>query len=156
MQSNKRVLVWTLILFISTLSWMVFEKLMGWHGVRISDHATYSIFYDALFILVFYLAFRANKQQSDHLSWKDGFFFGLKITTLMALLSPLTQTIIHRIISPEFFPNIIDFAVENNILSRSEATERFNLTTYMVQNAIGTSILGLLTTCTMALIMRKR
>lgn len=156
MQSNKRVLVWTLILFISTLSWMVFEKLMGWHDDRIADHATYSLFYDALFILIFYLAFRVNMQQSDLLLWKDGFFFGMKITTLMVLLSPLTQTIIHRVISPEFFPNIIDFAVENNILSRTEASERFNLTTYMVQNAIGTSILGLLTTSMMALIMRKR
>lgn len=149
---------WAFLFFILTLAWMLFEKMLGWHGSRISEHATYSFFYDALFIAIFMMAFRDKKRHffSGDFTWKHGFIFGLHLTIIIALLSPITQTIVHKIISPEYFPNIIDLAIENQLLSREAAEARFNLRSYMVQNTIGTFLLGLLTTVFMAILFRHR
>lgn len=154
----KLILKWALILFGATIVWMVFEKLMGWHGPRIADHATYTNLYDLVFLTVFVFAFRdkRSRQPDGILTWKEGLLYGISITAVITLLSPLTQTIIHRLISPEFFPNIINMAVEKQILTQESASARFNLTSYIFQNMIGTFILGTVFTMILALFFGKQ
>lgn len=154
----KVALKWALLLFLATLTWMVFEKLMGWHGDRIDEHAIYTNLYDLVFLLVFIFAFREKRSSypDRKMTWKQGLIFGLVITVLITALSPLTQTIIHKVISPEFFPNIIAMAVDQEILTREAAEARFNLGSYILQNMIGTFILGLLFTMILTIVFGKR
>lgn len=153
----KSEIKWGIILFIVTLLWVIFEKLMGWHGERISQHASYSIIYDFVFLLVYAIAFREEyrKRPGTSLKWSQGFKFGVGITIIITGLSPITQTIIHKVISPEFFPNIIKLAVENDILTQTVAEERFNLSSYILQNILGTFILGLFCAAILALLFGR-
>lgn len=152
----RLALIWTSILFVVTLCWMTFEKLMGWHDEAIAEHAVMTNLYDACFVLIFALAFLHYRKLLGSLSFQQGFMFGLMITIMIALLSPLTQTIIHEVISPSYFQNIIEYAVSNNYLTREAAEGNFNLSSYILQNFIGTLILGSIVSAIMALLMRKK
>lgn len=152
----KLPIKWGLILFLATLIWMYFEKIMGWHGENIMDHALYTNLYDIVFALIYYLAFTEYRNSKDEVSFKDGLFFGIKLTAFIAFVSPITQSVIHKIISPEFFPNIIKLAVDNKILSPEQAKAQFNLASYIIQNFIGTAILGIIMTLIIATLRRKK
>lgn len=144
-------LKWTVILFAMTLLWKLFEKMMGWHGPRIDQHALYSNLYDLLFVVLFIFSLleERKKAANQKFSWRQGFLSGIIIAGLITALSPLTQFLTHRLISPEFFPNIINFAVDNGVLSRETASAKFNLNNYILENLIGTAILG--TACALIL-----
>ncbi|NBB88683.1 MAG: DUF4199 family protein [Bacteroidetes bacterium] len=81
---------------------------------------------------------------------------GLLITLIVAVLSPLTQWIISTIISPNYFSNAIEYAVSSgNIETREAAEAYFNLSSYIIQSAIGALIMGVVTTAIVAIFMRK-
>ena len=69
----KQEVKWAIILFTVTIIWMVFEKLMGWHGLNIGDHATYTNIYDLLFAGVFALAFREQRSRTEYFPFKNAF-----------------------------------------------------------------------------------
>ncbi len=146
----KVVFKWAIVFFITTMLWMLFEKWMGWHDVRIAAHATYSLIYDLLFFAVYLFAlldFRKSLTQAY--TWKKGIYYGILLTVVVTGLSPLVQTIMHTMISPDFFGNVITLAVENNLLSPDAARAKFNLTNYILENVFGTFLLG--TFCTLLL-----
>ncbi|MDH4298999.1 MAG: DUF4199 family protein [Cyclobacteriaceae bacterium] len=93
----KSEIKWGIILFIATLLWVIFEKLIGWHAERISQHARYSIIYDFVFLLVYAIAFREEyrKRPGTLLKWNQGFKFGVGITIIITGISKF---------HPSFFP----------------------------------------------------
>jgi hypothetical protein len=149
---------WGLIFFVVTLCWILFEKAMGWHGDNISQHAKYSIIYDAVFISIYSLAFWNKKKQvlPGAFTWGRGFKFGAALTGMVTALSPLVQIIMHKLISPAFFPNVIKLAVENNLLTQSAAEKQFNLGNYIIENIIGTFALGILCSLILAIIFKTK
>ena len=146
---------YSLLIFVVTLFWVVFEKQMGWHDVHIADHATFSLIYD--FILLTLFAFAFLTQRVAHVekarSWWSRLGFGIRISLMVTVLSPLVQWLIHEVISPNFFENIINYAVENNYLSTNEAVAKFNLKNYVFENLIGTSIIGFIYSLLLATII---
>ena len=157
-QTLSSVLKWALIFFGMTIFWICFEKWMGWHGPQIGQHATFSLFYDGLFVLVFLLAFRDQRHQDPEFgsSWHARLLYGLALTLAVTALSPIVQYLWHQVISPEFFPNIIEMAVEHQILSKAQAEAQFNLASYIRQNLIGTFIFGVLSTGILSIFIRNR
>lgn len=151
-------LEWAGIFFLVTLAWMSLEKSLGWHDIHIADHALYTNIYDLLFIVMMALAMRSikTKRYQGKMSWKQGIISGMWITLILAALSPLTQWITHRLISPEFFPNIIQFVTDNDLMSREAAVAQFNLPNYIWQNLVGTLILGTAATVVLAHIFRTK
>jgi len=148
---------WGLIFTAVALLWMVFEKSMGWHGERIDQHATYTNFFGILAIVVFVFALLDKRRQlGGVMSWKEGFISGAIISLVVAILSPFAQWLTHRVISPEYFPNAIDFAVANNKATQEEAEAYFNLGNYMLQGSIGGLVMGLVTAAIVALFLRKK
>ena len=148
---------WGLIFAGVALLWMVFEKWMGWHDEGIDKHATYTLFFFPVAILIYVLALREKRQQlGGAMSWKEGFISGLIIAVVVALLSPLSQYIVHTFISPEYFENIITYSVDNNLTTQEEAEAYFNLVSYMRQGFIGALIAGLFTSAVVALILRTK
>lgn len=147
---------WSVLFFVATITWMLLEKLMGWHGPRINQHAQFSNLYDGVFVAVFALAFWENRRKAatNKLGWVKGFLFGLGITLIVTALSPLTQTIIHKVISPEFFSNVIRLAVDNEMLTQEAAEAKFNLRNYIFENLVGTFVLGICCTAVLAFVFR--
>jgi hypothetical protein len=149
---------WASILFTVTLLWKVFEKIMGWHGPQIEKHALYSNMYDLLFVTIFVFALLGirKKRFAGEMTWKQGFLSGLIITVLITAVSPITQFLAHKVISPEFFPNIINLAVENGVLSSETAEAKFNLNNYILENLVGTAIIGTVCALLLPLFMMKK
>ena len=146
---------WGLIFTGVALLWMVFEKLMGWHGEKIEMHPVYTNFFAIIAITVFVFALRDKRRQlGGVMNWKEGFIAGAIISVVVALLSPLSQYIVHAFLSPEYFPNAISYAVENGKMDQQAAAAYFSLKSYIVQAAIGGLIMGLITSAIVALFVR--
>lgn len=147
---------WGLLFTAAALLWIVFEKAMGWHGPKIEVHSIYTNFFAVLAILIYVLAFRdKRKNDSGMMQWKHGFFYGVGISVVVILLNPISQWIISSLISPEFFPNAINFAVESGKLSTEEAVAYFNLKSYIIQGTFGGLILGAVTSGIVAFFIQK-
>jgi len=153
----KSEIKWGLIFTAAALLWMVFEKAMGWHGPKIELHHIFTNFFAVLAIGIYILAFLdKRKNNQGPMQWKHGFFFGIGIAVVVTILNPLSQWIISRLISPEFFPNAIKHAVENTHLSQEEAETYFSLKNYIIQGTYGGLIMGAVTAAIIALFIQKK
>jgi subtilase family serine protease len=75
---------------------------------------------------------------------------------IVTLLSPVTQLITSLVISPEYFPNAISYAVSSGALTAEAAAAYFNLQNYIIQGLIGAPILGIITTAIVAIFTRRK
>jgi len=78
------------------------------------------------------------------------------ITSIVTLITPLTQYITSEIITPEYFPNIINYTVEQGEMTREAAEQYFNLNNYMIRATIGAFVMGIITTAIVAIFTMKR
>lgn len=148
---------WALIFTAVALLWMVFEKAMGWHGEKIEQHPIYTNLFAILAIGLFVFALREKRKQlGGTMTWQQGFISGLIISVIIAILSPLSQWITHTFISPEYFPNVIRYAVENGKSTREEAEAYFNLRSYILQSAIGGLVMGVITAAIVSLFVKRK
>jgi len=113
---------------IVSLLWMLLEKQLGWHDELISKHATYTNIFAILSIILFALALfdKRKNYYNGKMTWLQGFLAGLGITVIVAVLSPLGQYITNTFISPEYFPNVIDYSVESGKMTLEQAEKYFN------------------------------
>lgn len=158
MKNIRTEIKWALIFILMMLGWMFFEKIAGFHGERIELHPIVSNFVaiPAIAIYVFALLNKRKKDYNGKMTYGQGFKTGLIITIIVTIFTPLTQYITSEIISPNYFANVIDYTVEQEMMSRSAAEEYFNLKSYIIQSTIGALIMGTVTTAIVAIFTRKR
>ena len=120
---------WALTFVVVSLLWMLLEKLTGLHSEHISKHPTYTNFFAIPAIAVYIFAFLDKRKKSYQgiMTYKQGLKTGIIITIIIAILSPITQSISSLIITPEFFPNVIEYSVTKGLMSVEEAKSFFNL-----------------------------
>jgi len=149
---------WGLIFVIMMLVWMYFEKAMGWHGENIADQATYTNFVAIPSIIVYVLALleKRKKHFNNVMTWKQGFISGLIITTVVVILTPFSQLVTHELITPEYFENVKAYAVDQGQMTQEEASNYFNLTSYLWQSIVGALIMGALTSAIVAIFVRRK
>lgn len=137
---------WAVILSVLNLLWLWLEKLSGLHSTRIALHPLYTNLVILPTIAVYVLAIKEKRDTSFNgkMDLMQGFVSGMTMSIFTALLVPVTQSIGSLLISPEFFPKIIDYVVETGRMSSEAAADFFNLKSYIIQGAIGTPVLGFL------------
>lgn len=157
MKKYRIEIKWALLFFVIALLWMVFEKLMGWHGDKIADHYLYTNIFmiPAIILYVQALLDKRDNYLGGHMTWLQGFISGSVISIIVAILSPLSQWITHSYISPEYFPNVIAYAVESEELTQEAAEKYFNLISYMGQSALGALGMGLITAAIVSLFVKR-
>lgn len=158
MKKYSTEIKWGFIFTGVMLLWMVFERLMGWHSENIDQHIYMTNLFAIPAIAVYVLAL-IDKREKDYLgsmNWMLGFKSGANVTLVAAFLSPFAQVIIHTIISPDFFQNMIEYSVETGNISRENAESTFNLSSYILQGVIGTIVMGIVTSAFVALFTKKR
>lgn len=158
MSSLKIEIKWALIFIAVSLSWMIFEKSMGWHDVLIEKHAIYTNFFAVFAIGVYVLALldKKNAYFNGNMTFKEGFLSGLVITIIIVLLSPVSQYIALEFITPEYFSNVIDYTVASGNLDQKSAEEYFNLQSYIIQAMIGAFVLGLITSAGVSFFVKSK
>ncbi len=148
---------WAIIFSIAMLAWMLLEKTLGWHGERIADHQWLTLLFAPFAILLYLLALREKRRRvyGGKMTWLQGFVSGVILSVFVALLSPLVQFITHHYITPEYFNNVIEYSVTNDLMTRSKANEYFNINNYMWQSAFGALGFGVVTAAIVAVFVRK-
>jgi hypothetical protein len=148
---------WALIFIGMTLIWMVLERLTGLHSTHIDKHPIFTNFIaiPAIAIYVFALTEKRKTYYNGTMTYKQGFISGLIITLIVTVISPITQAITSLVITPEFFQNAIEYAVNSGKMDQDAAEKYFNLNSYIVQGLIGAPIMGLVTTAIVAIFTRK-
>lgn len=148
---------WGILFVLMSLLWMLFEKAMGWHGANIEDQRYFTNLFAIPAIAVYILAFRdRRKSEAGPMQWKHGFLFGLGMTIVITLFSPLSQWIVSEIISPEYFPNVIDYVVSHGEMTQEAAEDYFSLSNYIIQSTVFALLMGLITSAIVALFIRKK
>lgn len=148
---------WGLIFIVAIILWMMLEKAAGLHAAHIQYHAAISNFFALLAIIIFIFALRDKRQAQPgaQASWSVLFFCGLKISVVIAILSPPTQWLIHTIISPEFFPNMRTYAIDSGMMSEARANDYFTLDAYMFQSAVFAFGMGIITSAVVAFFLKR-
>lgn len=149
---------WALYFTGMMLLWMLLEKLSGLHSTYIHLHPIYTNFV-AIPAIAFYVLALLDKRKNFYsgiMTYKLGLFSGVMITILVTLLSPLVQLITSLLITPEYFPNAIQYAVSSGKMNQTDAEAFFNLKSYLVQVVIGTPLMGLVTTLIVAFFTRSK
>jgi hypothetical protein len=158
MKKYNTEIKWGILFMVMTLLWMLIEKGSGLHSVNIEKHALYSNFF-ALFAIALYVVALLDKRKNYYfgkMSYIQGFMSGVVITIVATVISPLTQYIALVLISPEYFPNIIQYTTTHNIMTQEAAELQFNLQNYMIQGFIGSLIMGLVTAAIVAVFTRRK
>lgn len=158
MNKLKTEIKWAILFSLVMIAWMFAEKSLGWHDENIADHATLTNFFAIPAIAVYVLALMDKKKNDLQgvMSYKQGILSGLWITLFIAVLSPLTQYIISQWVTPDYFTNVIQHAVETGQMTIEDAESYFNLQSYMIQSLTGAILMGVITTLIVAFFVRSK
>lgn len=159
MKSIKTEVKWGIIFSVALLLWMVLEKALGWHDDKIEMHPMLTMIFILPAFVMYYLAIleKREKDYAGQMTWLQGVKTGTIIGVVVAILSPLTQYITHTFITPDYFQNASEYAVESGHFdSMDQARETFNLTSYIVQSVISAVILGAVTGGIVSIFLKKK
>lgn len=157
---NLRIEIkWALIFAALTLLWMVLEKAVGLHDRYIDKHLVYTNFFAIPAIAVFVFALLDKKKNYYHgiMNYRQGLICGLIISVMVMVLSPVTQWITSVVITPEYFPNVIEYSLKTGYhQTREEAEAYFSLKNYIIQGLFGSVAMGAVTSAIVALFVKSK
>lgn len=157
MKKYRIEIKWGVIFTLAALAWLALERITGLHEQYIDKHATYTNLFSIVAITIYVLALLDKRKNfyGNYMTWKQGFFSGVIISVVLAILSPLGQWISHTLIAPDYFKNIISYAVSENMMSRTEAESYFSLGNYILQSSVFALIVGIITSAVVAYFVKK-
>ncbi len=149
---------WAFIFIGVMLAWMVLERALGFHDERIEQHPIFTMFFFIPAIAVYVFATRDKKRNfyQGQMSYKQGFMFGLVMTLIITVFSPLTQWVISAVITPDYFDNVITWVVDHGTMTREAAEAQFNYPAYAIQSTIWALISGVVTAAIVSIFFRSR
>ena len=158
MGKYKIEIKWALIFFVIGLIWIFLERLVGLHDAHIDKHPIYTNFFAivAIAVYVFALLDKRKNFYNGKMTWLQGFLAGLIISVIVAILTPLAQYLTHEVITPNYFSNAIQYAVDSGNTTQAEAEKYFSLNSYLLQASIGAILLGVITSAIVAIFVRKK
>ena len=159
MKNIRIEIKWAIYFALMTLAWMLLEKLSGLHGKYIDYHLYLTNLFAIPAILFMVLALRDKKKNfyNGNMSYKQGLISGIIVSAIIALLSPLTQWITTYIITPEYFPNVIERSVElgyHKTIAEAEAS--FNYKNYAINSTIFAFVFGIVTIAIAMIFIRTK
>jgi len=158
MKKIKIELKWAIIFTIFTLVWWLLEKTLGWHDEKILNHFWLTLLFLPFVIFMYVLAIREKRRRfyNKKITWKQGFLSGLLLSIFIAALSPIAQYITHNFITPEFFVNVKESSITNNLMTLESANHYFSLTGYMYRSVISSIVGGSFVSALVALLLRRK
>lgn len=149
---------WGTLFAIMSLAWMFVEKSVGLHDVLIHKHALYTNFVaiPSVIIYVFALLDKRKNFFGGQITYMQSFLSGVLISVVVAVLSPLTQTICFQGITPTYFEHAIAYAISSKQMSEEVAREFFNLENYVIQGLFGAIVMGTLTSAIVSIFIRNK
>lgn len=159
MKNIRIEIKWGIYFTLMTLAWMLLEKLSGLHGRYIDYHLYLTNLFaiPAIWFMVLALKDKKKNFYAGNMSYRQGLISGIVVSAFIALLSPLAQWITTYVITPEYFPNVIERSVELGYYKTIEEAEaNFNYKTYAINSTIFAFVFGLVTTAIAMIFIRTK
>ncbi len=159
MKSIQIEIKWALIFTIVGLLWMVLEKLVGLHDTYIDYHIYLTNLFAIPAIVMMVLALKDKKKNffGGEMSYKQGMKSGILLSIFIGFLSPLAQWVTTNVITPDYFPNVIQRSVElGYYATTADAEAQFNYQNYAIQGALGAIVMGFITTAIAMIFIRSK
>ena len=149
---------WALRITLLTLTWAIGEKALGLHEKHIQNYALCSLLFILPVILFFWLALVEKKQYfyNNNMNWSQGFFSGILISFIIALLNPITQFVIYKSVTPHFFENIITYKIDNTAMTFKTAQNIFNLKSYIIHTSFSGLSSGIITGALVSVFIKNK
>jgi hypothetical protein len=146
------------------LLWLALEFMVGLHDKYIPLHPIITMFAFIIPVVTTRVAIKEKREMlGGQITFKKALATGLIITALTALFAVPVQLIFHNVINPDFFDNMIEFAVlrakenhQNTDTALMNAKMYFNLKSYLIQSVAGTLIVGTIISVVAAFLMRTK
>jgi hypothetical protein len=137
---------------------MILERIFGFHDENIDQHAIITNFFAIPAIIIYVLALldKRKNHYNGVITYKQGFITGLIITVIITVISPVTQIITTSVITPDYFPNMIEYSVSEGLMTQSEAEGNFNTGSYVLQTIFGTLVMGIITSAVVAIFTKRK
>lgn len=158
MTKYKIELKWAVIFFLMYLAWIALEKISGLHANLIEYQQIASVMVLVPSFLVYLLAIRDKKKRyfNNVISFRQAFLSGMILTAFIVLLSPLSQFISMRLLSPDFFTNMQKYAVASHGISEEKAISQLNLGKFIITSIFGGLVTGLIFSLIIAAFVKKK
>lgn len=149
---------WAINYSIAFMIWMIFEKSIGWHDTAVNKQMIYTNLFGFIALAVYFLAFRDKKKNfyNNSITFKDGFMFGLYLSSFIAVFGIMTQYITYTFITPNYFENAIALALKNKKQTLEQAQAFFNYKSYLFQSIFGNLSIGIVTGSILANFMKTK
>ena len=149
---------WGILFAIAILVWAIIEKTVGLYRTSIQNYALYTNLFAFVAIALYVLGIREKKLKyyNGNMSWRQGFVSGVYMTVVITVFSPLCQIIIHKLIAPEFLPNMVAYKVSSGYLKKSAAETYFNLESYIYQSSQFALSMGIVTAAVVAYFVKTK
>lgn len=159
MKSRIVEVKWAVIFIVTMLSWMLLEKLTGLHSTHIDKQQYLTMLFMLPAILVYVLALRDKKRRfyGGEMTYMQGFVSGVIVTVIVTVLSPLSQWVISYVITPEYFPNVIEYSLKTGYFKTvEEAQAYFSYSNFAIQSVVWSLAMGIATSAVVAIFVRSR
>jgi hypothetical protein len=150
---------WAFIFIAMSLLWMVLEKLAGLHSTHIDKQMYLTNLFAIPAIAAYVFALRDKKKNyyNGQMTYLQGLYSGLIISLIVTVFSPLTQWITSEVITPEYFPNVIEYSISTGYhATREEAEAFFSLDNYIKQSVMGAAMMGAITSAVVAFFVKTK
>ncbi len=149
---------WAVIITLFYLFWSIVQYELGVEDGDVQDIIWAAGLVQIPIFLLYVLGISDKKKNyfGGKLKYKHGFKTGFGITVFTALLSPLIQLVIHKVVFPKFFNEAILYSEKNHLLSTEHATSLFNMNTFIGLNLLLTVVFGVIFSVIAALILKNR
>lgn len=151
-------LKWAAIITLFACVWAAIEKALGYHE-DFSNIMFTAFFYFVLMTFLWAFAYIDKKKSlgKDAIwEFKNAFKFGLFLTGLLAILSPIAQYIIYESISPDYFINVIEHQLSYGNQDREALEAIHNLNLSIRQGVMDAMSLGVLYTALYSWIFKTK
>lgn len=138
------------------LLWLAFECMVGLQNEYIAYHPYVGLLSVLIPVFVTRQSLEAKREElRSSFTFGRAFASGAIIAVIAAILAIPVQLIFHYLINPDFFDDMVTYAV-NHGQNRDEALRYFNLNAYLFQSVAFTLIVGLLIALIAAFLMRVK
>lgn len=121
---------WAVLITLAIIASAIVEKEMGlYEKPDFSYYVLSTLCFAPIGLLCYVLFYREKKKThfNGQMTWRQGFFAGMMLTAIIAVLVPIQKNAIHRVIAPELFENTIAQMTANGKRTKAEAEELMNL-----------------------------
>lgn len=157
MKNFKIEMKWAFVFSITSLFWVVLEKLFGWHDVAIEKELFGTYFFAIPSVLIYWLALcdKKNNFFNKNITWQQGMVTGVYLSFFIALFSPIVQLLSYKFVSPEFFQNMIRYVVLDKKMTEVAAAAYFCLNSYIKQGVFSSLSIGVVISAIVAYFLQS-